>query len=76
MPSDFTLHFDLPDGGARQDLSQAEMEHAFAIEQIQILLDFVTLYQDGKALNPDAFSIVNRPGQLHDLAVASEAQHE
>lgn len=76
MTGDFTLHFDIPNVGERPDLNQAEMERAFAREQIRILLDFVTLYQDGKPLNPDAFSIVSQPTEQYELTDAQTVQHE
>lgn len=65
---DFTLHFEIP---VHTSLSKAtsprELERAFAQEQIATLLKFVTLYQDGQALRPDAFSIVNAPGSIYSF---------
>ena len=79
MANDFTLHFDIPladgeTGPAAQ--GQADLERAFAREQIRILLEFVTLYQDGKPVVPDGFSIVNAPEKVHALTDGEEVVHE
>ena len=68
MSEDFTLHFELPAHTVITSTDPIELERAFAREQIQTLLEFVTLYQDGQPMRPDSFTIVNAPGVIHALS--------
>lgn len=72
MSDDFTLHFDIPPAALPDTVSPSELERAFAVQQIHILLEFVTLYENGQPVRPDSFSIVNAPDVVHLLGAASE----
>lgn len=70
---DFTLHFEIvAEPAPPADQSPREIERAFAVRQIEILLDFVTLYQNGKPVRPDAFSIANAPQVIHQYPPAKK----
>lgn len=74
---DFTLHFLLPvSEPADTALPARERERAFAADQIRTLLAFVTLYQNGRQLAPDSFSIVNAPSRVHPLELVSTTGEE
>ena len=70
MAEEFTLKFGLDVTARRESrsgMSPEAREQAFARDQIQILLRYLTLYENGRALNPDSFSIVNAPDRIIDL---------
>jgi hypothetical protein len=83
---DFTLHFEIPsEATATNNGTPEDIERAFAARQIEILLNFVTLYENGRTIRPDGFSIVNAPDIVHsypletpirEVARASKAPRE
>jgi hypothetical protein len=72
---DFTMHFEIPvEPPVLAGQSSQDIERAFAARQIEILLQFVTLYQNGKPVRPDAFAIVNAPELIHTYPPADMLQ--
>jgi hypothetical protein len=73
----FEMCFRLQEASWRVEEDTPEQELVrFAERQIRTLLSFVTLYQDGRVVAPDAFAVVNRPERVVPLSLDAERSEE